>query len=192
VKDWGAVAIKIMPANNIPPDSQACYPVYEVCRALQIPVVIHTGTGDLGCFVEPAHPYHLERPAKDFPDIQFVMAHCGGGMDGLWRNALMMLQFIPNVAVDLAEWQYPIPPSEIDPGREEEFIHTLNILRRNLGSLNIMMGTDYMKGHRAENDSFWIELFKDLPTRAKKFGYTFSEDEADLYRCGNAARIYGI
>lgn len=192
VKEWGAICIKIMPANGVAPDDHVCYPLYEACRALRIPVVIHTGTGDLASFVSESHPYHVQNPAKDFPDVQFVIAHCGGGLDGLWREVLMMIQFIPNIAVDLAEWQYPISPSHLDPGREQEFIHVLNILRRNLGSHNIMMGTDYMKGHRPENDTFWIDLFKDLPARAKKFGYNFSEDEAQMYRCDNARRIYGI
>ena len=55
-----------------------------------------------------------------------------------------------------------------------------------------MMGTDYMKGHHLDNDQFFIDLFKDLPERASKFGYTFSEEEAQLMRGDNARRIYRL
>ena len=192
IRDLGAVGIKLLPANGYYPNDEMCYPIYEVARAYKVPVVIHTGTGDVAAYADCVHPYHVEKPAKSFPDVQFVLAHAGGDMDGLWREVLMMAQFIPNIAVDLAEWQYVVQPSEFDPGREQEFIHTLNILRRNLGAHNIMIGTDYMKGHHLDNDQFFIDLFKELPERARRFGYNFSEEVAQLMRGDNARRIYGL
>ena len=192
VRDLGAVGIKLLAPNGFYPNDSLCYPIYEVARTYQVPVVIHTGTGDVAAYADCAHPYHVEKPAKTFRDVQFVLAHAGGGMDGLWREIVMMCQFIPNIAVDLAEWQYPIQPSDLDPGREEEFIHTLNILRRNLGAPNIMLGTDYMKGHHKDNDKFFIDLLNELPERASRLGYHFSEEEADLLRGDNARRIYGL
>ena len=192
IKEHGAVAIKLLAANGFSPDDHICYPVYEVAKALKVPIVVHTGTGDLASFVEPAHPWKLEAPAKDFPDVQFVAAHAGGGLDGLWREIILMTQFVPNIAVDLAEWQYPVQPTDLDPGREQEFVHVLNILRRNMGAHNIIWATDYMKGHHRENDQFIIDLMNDFSGRAKKFGYTFTEEEAELIRAANAIRIYGL
>jgi predicted TIM-barrel fold metal-dependent hydrolase len=188
----GAVAIKLMPAAGFSPDDPICYPVYEVARDTGTPIVIHTGTGDIASNVEPVHPYRVEKPAKLFPKLQFVLAHAGGDMDGLWREVIMLCNFIPNIAVDLAEWQYVIQPTELDNGREGEFIWTLNTLRRNLGPHNIMWATDFIKGHRTDNDKFWAELFLDLPARAKKVGVNISEEEAEAMRAGNAIRIFGL
>ena len=192
ITEHGAVGIKFMAANGFYPDDPICYPVYEVARAHKVPIVVHTGLGDAAAFVDCAHPWKVEGPAKLFPDVQFVLAHAGGGMDGLWREVLLMHGCVPNIAVDLAEWQYPIRPSGLDSGREQEFIHVLNILRRRIGPQNIMMGTDYMPDHNDEIDTFFVDLFKDLPARAKQFGYFFREEEADAIRGGNASRIFGL
>lgn len=188
----GAVAIKLMPAAGFTPDDPICYPIYEVARDTQTPIVIHTGTGDIAANVSAVHPYHIEQPAKLFPRVQFVLAHAGGDMDGLWREVIMLANFIPNIAVDLAEWQYVIQPTELDTGREEEFLWTLNTLRRNIGPHNIMWATDFIKGHRPDNDLFWAQLFLELPERAKRVGVFISEEEAEAMRATNAIRIFGL
>ena len=192
LRDHGAVGIKLMAANGFFPDDALCYPIYEIADSYGVPIVIHTGSGDVASFVEQAHPWRVEKPAKDFRNIQFVLAHAGGGLDGLWREIIQMASCIPNLAVDVSEWQYPIMPSSMDPGREQEFIHILNILRRRLGVHNIMYATDYMPGHSLEVDTYYVDIFKELPERAKKFGYNFQEEEAEAMRGGNARRIFGL
>ena len=192
VKEYGASGIKLMAANGFMPDDPICYPVYEIARDYDVPIVVHTGLGDAAAYVECAHPWRVEKPAKLFPKVQFVLAHAGGGMDGNWRDVLLMHGCVPNIAVDMAEWQYPVAPSATDPGREEEFYHILNILRRRIGPANIMMGTDYMPDHHEPTDTFFVNLFKDMPARAKKFGYHFSQIEAEAMGGVNACRIFSL
>jgi len=192
IRDYGAVGIKLMAANGFYVDDPICYPIYDVARSYEVPIVIHTGIGDVAAFVDCAHPYRVEKPAKLFPRLQFVLAHAGGGLDGLWREILMVQGCVPNIAVDLAEWQYPIMPTRIDPGREQEFIHVLNILRRRMGPHNILFGTDYMPGQNEKNTAFFADIFKELPERARKFGYHFSEAEAEAMGGDNARRIFGL
>jgi len=191
IRDHGASGIKLLAAHGFSPDDSICNPIYEVADAYQVPIVIHTGSGDVAAYAEPAQPFRIEKPAKLFPQVQFVMAHAAGGLDGNWREILIMKSTIPNIAVDLAEWQYPIMPSHLDNGREEEFLHTLNILRRRMGPHNIMFATDFTPDHSLDVDGYFIDIFKDLPARGKKFGYNFSEEEAEAMRGGNAQRIFG-
>ena len=192
IRDHGAVGIKLMGANGFALDDPICFPIYEIANAHDVPIVMHTGTGDVAAYVQLAHPWRIEKPAKIFPTLQFVLAHAGGGLDGLWRDVLAMCIVLPNVAVDLAEWQYPIAPSHLDPGREQEFIHVLNIIRRRLGPHNIMLGTDFMPNHSPEVDGFFLDIFKELPERAKKYGYHFTAEESEAIRAGNATRIFGL
>ena len=192
IKEHGAVGVKLMAANGFYPDDPMCYPIYEVARDNGVPIVIHTGLGDVAAFAKCAHPWNVEAPAKQFPKLQFVLAHAGGGMDGLWREVLLMHGCVPNLAVDLAEWQYPVRPSALDPGREEEFIHVLSTLRRRIGPQNIMMGTDYMPDHDDATDTFFIDLLRDLKDRAKHFGYNFAPVEVEAMAGTNARRIFGL
>lgn len=190
IKDYGASGIKILAANGIAPDDPLCYPLYDLCRSYDKTVTVHTGSGDVAGFSYPAHVWHLEQPAKMFPTVQFVAAHGGGGLDGEWRDIIQMTLTIPNIAIELSEWQYPIAPNDWDPGREQEFIHVLNILRKNLGPHNILIGTDFMGGESPEYNRWWWDLFRDLPARGKKFGYLFLQEEADMIGGDNARRIY--
>ncbi len=192
LRDHGASGIKLLAANGFSPDDPICFPIYELASQYEVPIVIHTGSGDVASFVEEAHPWRVEEPAKLFPKLQFVLAHAGGGIDGLWREVLTMTACVPNIAVDLAEWQYPIAPSNLDPGREQEFIHVLNIFRRRIGAHNVLLGTDFMPGHSVEVDKFFVDIFQNLPERAKKFGYHFSEEEAEAMRGENAMRIFAL
>ena len=158
LRDYGAVGIKLMAANGFSPEDPICYPIYELAQAYEAPIVIHTGVGDVASFVQYAHPWLVEKPAKMFPRVQFVLAHAGGGLDGLWREVNLMVSCLPNIAVDLAEWQYSIPATADAPGREQEFIHVLHALRRRLGAHNIMLATDFMPGHNEKNDAFFVDL----------------------------------
>lgn len=192
IKEQGASGVKLWPPSGFSPAEPCCYPIYELARALDFPVVVHVGIGDAPNHPEGCHPYQMARPANDFPQVQFVLAHAGGGIDGLWREILMIAGFLPNLAVDLGEWQYPLPPSDLDPGREQEFIHVLNIFRRAVGAYNIIYATDYVKGMDLNMQRWFADLFRELPERARRFGYRFAEGEAEQMRAGNARRIYGL
>jgi predicted TIM-barrel fold metal-dependent hydrolase len=57
-------------------DEQVAYPMYEKCREMGINVLqfhkgLPFGTGN----VEEMHPADLQQPARDFPDLTFVMHH---------------------------------------------------------------------------------------------------------------------
>ena len=69
----GVVALKITPiAHACHPSSKDAYYVYEVCRELKVPLMIHTGNG-----IPFADPTSVYQGAKDHPDVPVILAHAG-------------------------------------------------------------------------------------------------------------------
>ncbi len=70
--------------------------LYETALEFNLPMVIHTGTGA---------PYALPSlyilPAKRFPDLKIILAHCGGG--GLFfAEAIVAALSCPNIWLELS------------------------------------------------------------------------------------------
>ena len=68
--------------------------VFEVARALQVPLMVHTG--NTRPFALPTQLFYL---AREFDDIPIVMAHAGGGCYG---EALVVARENDNVFVDMS------------------------------------------------------------------------------------------
>ncbi len=195
VKEWGAKGLKLHPTLGFYPNDRCCYRLYEKCVELGVPVTIHTGAG-LFNYTKYANPIHLEEPAKDFPELQFIMAHSGGGIGQTWEEAVTVARGNPNINLELAE----VAPSVIKGGRlgnrgkykdhTPMFIDMLDIMRNLLvgGCQNIIFGTDYPV-YPLEVMKQWVDLFKNLPAIAAQYDYDFSQEEADLICYKNAARI---
>lgn len=198
VREWGAVGLKLLPYTGFYPHDRACYPLYQKCGELGVPVVIHTGSAFIG-YMEYALPVHIERPAKDFPDIEFVMAHAGGGIGHPWEEACTVGRSAPNVHLELAQYA----PTVIKGGfRGKEgkykdhtatFLDVLDIMRNMLpsGAHGIIFGSDYPT-YPIEVYREWCDLFKRLPSIAAEHGYDFSQEEADLICSGNAIRVFNL
>ena len=76
IRELGFVALKITPiAHAAHPSSRDAMHVYEIARALQVPVMVHTGAG-----VPFADPISLAKAAGAFRDVIIVMAHAGSEM----------------------------------------------------------------------------------------------------------------
>ena len=53
-------------------------PLYELARKYDLPVVIHTGdTSNTTAILKYAHPLTVDEIAVRYPDVRFVIAHCG-------------------------------------------------------------------------------------------------------------------
>ncbi|MFC2013679.1 amidohydrolase family protein [Chloroflexota bacterium] len=194
VKEWGAKGLKLNPPLGFYPNDKICYPLYEKCVELGVPVTIHTGHG-VFLQVKYCNPLYMDEPAKDFPELQFIMAHAGGGIGHFWEDAVTVARTNPNINLDLAE----IAPSVIKGGTHGNkgkykdhipmFLDMLDIFRNlTYGCTNILFGTDY-PCYPMEILEAWVDLFKNLPEVAAQYGYDFSQEEADLICYKNAARI---
>ena len=77
IKTLGCRGIVIEPgfcATPLRPDSAQMYPVYDRCAELGVPIVL-TLSGLAGPDISYARPDAVHRAAKDFPGLNFVIAH---------------------------------------------------------------------------------------------------------------------
>ena len=77
VEDYGFDGVKLYPPCGYSPSDQSLYPYYEVCAARSLPVFLHTGPTAASLEFAPAHPLQIDRAARDFPSIPFVLGHGG-------------------------------------------------------------------------------------------------------------------
>ncbi|MBI4303856.1 MAG: amidohydrolase family protein, partial [Chloroflexi bacterium] len=196
VREWGAKCLKLMPANGFFANDRCCYPLYEKCLELGIPVVIHTGEGDNAQNTAQSDPMYIEQPAKDFPDLEFVLAHAGGyGLEYnyAWK-ALTVARRSWNMTLELANWQFSVTPNPKTKLKSKvpEFLDYLNIVRSAISVHRIVWATDYLITKDLEATKSWADLFLNLPARAAEHGYDFSQDETDLMCWGNARRLFKV
>src|SRR6202042_620679 len=107
--DLGAVALKVHPVHaGIAANDRALYPAYALCQSLGIPVVVHCGTSTFpGSMNSVADPVLLDEPLRDFPRLDFVLAHGGRGW---WYDAAAFLALTnPHVWIELSG----LPPSRL-------------------------------------------------------------------------------
>lgn len=94
VNELGFVAIKITPiAHACHPSSQDAYHVYEVCRRLNVPLMIHTGNG-----IPFADPTSVYQGAKDHPDVPVILAHAGS--ESFNQQARLLAKKLDNVFLE--------------------------------------------------------------------------------------------
>lgn len=98
----GARGLKLYPSYQFYyPNDAIVYPLYEVCQAHDIPVLLHIGSSVIpGTRLKYCDPIHLDDVAVDFPDLAVVMAHGGRGF---WYEACAFLaSHHPNFYIDVA------------------------------------------------------------------------------------------
>lgn len=76
VNELGFVGLKITPiAHACHPSSKDALHVFETCRGLGVPLMIHTGAG-----VPFSDPISVAKAVESFPDVPVVLAHAGSEM----------------------------------------------------------------------------------------------------------------
>jgi uncharacterized protein len=97
----GARGLKLYPSYQFfYPNERRVYPIYEVCQAAGIPLLLHIGSSVMpGTRLKYCDPIHLDDVAVDFPRLNIVMAHGGRGY---WYDACaFMVAHFPNVYIDV-------------------------------------------------------------------------------------------
>ncbi len=94
VQELGFVGVKITPAGHgINPSIKDIWYIYELCEELDIPVMIHTGSGTP--FADAINVYE---PAKNFPNVRFIIAHAGG--ESTSATCMHVAELCPNVYIE--------------------------------------------------------------------------------------------
>src|SRR5215470_6685762 len=186
-------------------DEKIAYPFWERSRKLGIKnLCVHKGL-PLGLFNEEhCHPRDVEKAAKDFPDLNFIIYHSGlnpgaklkEGQAGNpqyipWVSDLMDIvkrNSLKNVYFELGStWNFT------SAGRPEVAMHMFGQLLNMGMENNIIWGTDSIWGGSPQSQ---IERFRRFQIRddiAEKYGYPKMTPEIKAKVFGlNAARIYNV
>ena len=176
----GFRGVKLYPVNRcFRLSDPACRPFFDKANELGANMIIHYGvtvdpTGDLGY----ADPLDLSPVARDFPDIQFVIAHFGAG----WLDNVLRLAYqCKNICVDTSgtnNWMdYYVPKMTL----AEVFERALMAM----GPERVLFGTD--SGTTGPYRT-WIRRMQQRTL--EEMG--LSDRDRDLILRGNASRIFRL
>jgi len=95
----GMTGVKMYPSETgFDVGSSKCYPIYEFCDKNNLPIVIHFGVSiGRGADLRYGNPVMLSRVIRDFPKVNFTIAHFGAGY---FREVLMLKYKQENLFVD--------------------------------------------------------------------------------------------
>jgi hypothetical protein len=95
-EEYGFRALKLQPQyQGLNPFSRRSDFLFEAAMENGMSVVCHTGSG-----LPFAAPSLLMMPARRFPELRVIVAHCGGGM--FVHEAILAAAFCPNVYLELS------------------------------------------------------------------------------------------
>lgn len=101
IKSLGLTGIKMHPEYQLfSPTDPICFPIYEACEALGLVILFHAGD-DLGFEGKPrSTPTQFIQIAKQFPNLQLVLAHLGGFE--YQDTPIKLYNECPNIMFDVA------------------------------------------------------------------------------------------
>jgi predicted TIM-barrel fold metal-dependent hydrolase len=102
IREFGFHGFKIYPPCGYSPSDPLLYPFYEICQEWGIPVLSHVGGTNPVLSFETAAPVFLDKAARDFPNVDFILAH---GTVSYVEECAMMCSFRPNVYLDISGYQ---------------------------------------------------------------------------------------
>jgi predicted TIM-barrel fold metal-dependent hydrolase len=108
VRDLHLKGLKLDPAlQDFRPNASNAFSIYETAAALKIPVLLHTGMSWAPqTALEIGNPLLLEEPIRQFPKLNFVLAHFG--WPWVWEATALALKY-PNVFLDTSCLYYDSP-----------------------------------------------------------------------------------
>ena len=91
--------IKLYPTSwNFHASDECVYPVYEEALKQKLLVIAHFGiTIGTQADLRYGNPLDLQKPAHDFPELSFMIAHFGAGF---FREMLMLMYQTDNISMD--------------------------------------------------------------------------------------------
>lgn len=95
-QEYGFRALKLQPQyHGLNPVSNASDFLFEAALENHMAVICHTGSG-----LPFAAPSLCMMPARKFPGLKIVLAHCGGGL--FVHEAIVAATFCPNIILEMS------------------------------------------------------------------------------------------
>jgi predicted TIM-barrel fold metal-dependent hydrolase len=193
VTEYGAIGLKLYPPCGFTPDDPLCYPLYNKCIELDIPVLTHSGYTFCAALESmPSHPKYIEKVAVDFPELTIIIGHSGIqtlASNAWWEDCMGIARSKFNVYLDTTAW------NETVVGLTKDVPRLLQMLRTEfdiVGAHRVMFGTDlpgFTLPEDREESKKYVNILRNLPEFGKEHGIVFSQEETELYGYQNAQRI---
>jgi predicted TIM-barrel fold metal-dependent hydrolase len=94
--------MKLYPPCGYKLSDKMLYPYYEICAQYSLPVLSHIGATAPVLDFEIAQPIFVDRAARDFPGIDFILAH---GSVHYPDECAMLCNNRPNVYIDVSGYE---------------------------------------------------------------------------------------
>jgi len=107
VVEHGFEGLKVYPPCGFSPSDERMFPLYEICAARGLPVLLHTGPTSPALRFDTAHPSLIDEAARTFPGVNFILAH--GGVNFV-EEAKLMCNYRPNVYLDISAFPAVMAP----------------------------------------------------------------------------------
>jgi uncharacterized protein len=180
IDDCGVRGLKLYPmAQRFRVDDEACGPVYEVCEARAIPVIIHFGISIAANHdLRYGNPVDLSGPALRYPAVSWIIPHFGAGF---LREALMVAAQYQNVFIDSSSSNNWVKWATRTLTVADLFRRTVEAI----GPRRLIFGTDsgfFPRGFRTN-------ILNDQLAICAELG--LSTDDIDHIFCTNIERVLG-
>ena len=181
----GFQGIKLYPsAWDFHAYDERVYPIYEEALKQKLLVILHFGIR-IGSQtnLRYGNPLDIQKPALDFPDLNFMIAHFGAGF---FREVLMLMYQTHNVVMDTSgsnSWMTYLPYD----------LTITKIFERALkagASCRVVFGTDSSFFPRGFRYKILEEQYKAVKTLLPQFNY--SQEDVDLIFRDNILRLTGF
>jgi predicted TIM-barrel fold metal-dependent hydrolase len=181
----GFQGIKLYPsAGSYHTYDERMYPIYEEALKQKLLVILHFGiTIGTEANLRYGNPLDIQKPAHDFPDLNFMIAHFGAGF---FREVLMLMYQTHNVVMDTSgsnSWMIYQP---YDLTITKIFEKAL----RAGSSCRIVFGTDSSFFPRGFRFNVLEEQYNAVRAVCPQLCY--SEKDIDLIFSGNILRLTGF
>ena len=181
VKNHGIKGIKINPsADHVHPHDKKMYTAYEYMEKHSLTVLSHYGISMApDTDVKYINPFDIQVAARDFPGINFIVAHMGAGFV---RESLFLMyhDLNDNLFFDCSgsgSWINYLPQKTSFEDIYRRYIEVGGVEK-------LVFGTDSnLKGYRVEVLQQNLEIFKNL-------GLSREEMEKIMYK--NAEKIFNV
>ncbi|MCT9008490.1 amidohydrolase family protein [Streptomyces rhizosphaerihabitans] len=171
IVDYRFDGMKLYPPCGYKLSDELLYPYYEICAQYALPVLSHIGATSPVLDFEIAQPIFVDKAAKDFPGIDFVLAH---GSVHYPDEVAMLCNNRPNIYVDVS-------------GYEAFGVEALNKLFRRGINHKIIFGTDWPVFRLQGRQLSLVEKLE----KEGAFPDSMSAADRDLFFHKNAARLLG-
>jgi predicted TIM-barrel fold metal-dependent hydrolase len=99
IEQYGFSGLKLYPPCGYTPDSPLLDPFYEYCDSKGLPVLMHMGPTSPVLSFNEAHPRFVDRPARKYRRISFILAH---GAVNHPEACIQLCRYRPNVFLDIS------------------------------------------------------------------------------------------